>query len=149
MGQQALARVDGSSTGWQEGDVAAWPCTAVVGWGADGRLMRPDRISRSAVLTFLAEHSIAAVSFDVHGHGDSEPCEGARGRHSIRSLHHLLDDARAHIEHVVLPLLDQGGGSARAEHFLMGSSMGGLVVRAWGVWCASNAVQAASPLEPL
>jgi alpha-beta hydrolase superfamily lysophospholipase len=66
------------------------------------------------------------VSYDAVGHGDSEPLEGP-WRYAIRSFDHLLDDAFQHLADVVEPFMEQHG-CAGGKIFLMGSSMGGLVV---------------------
>jgi alpha-beta hydrolase superfamily lysophospholipase len=87
----------------------------------------PNGCVSCAVLHFLASKGVAAVSYDAAGHGDSEPT-GGPWRYAVRSFDHLLDDAFQHLADVVGPFMEQHN-CAGGKIFLMGSSMGGLVVR--------------------
>ena len=77
----------------------------------------------SAVFEFLASKNIATITFDVHGHGNSEP---STPRFAIQSFSDVISDAEQHAEEVLVPFCESKCPGAPV--FLMGSSMGALAV---------------------
>eukprot|EP00892_Ulva_mutabilis_P009446 jgi/Ulvmu1/6874/UM031_0079.1 len=70
---------------------------------------------------FLASKNIATATFDVHGHGHSEPKDP---RFAIRSFSDVVADALQHVERILIPFCKSK--CPEAPVFLMGSSMGAL-----------------------
>jgi alpha-beta hydrolase superfamily lysophospholipase len=80
----------------------------------------------AVVFKYLAtEAGIATLSFDVEGHGASDPQPPAP-RHAIKRFSHIVHDALLHIKSVLVPFCETNCNGAPV--FLMGSSMGALAV---------------------
>jgi Serine aminopeptidase, S33 len=86
---------------------------------------------RRAVFKRWAAAGVASASYDVHGHGRSEPKEDS-GRVTLRDFQHVVDDARQHLLEVAEPL--RAATCPHAPLFLCGASMGGGTVRRCR-WC--------------
>jgi Serine aminopeptidase, S33 len=85
-----------------------------------------------AVFKRWAAAGVASASYDVHGHGRSEPKEDS-GQVTLRDFQHVVDDARQHLFEVAEPL--RAATCPHAPLFLCGASMGGSTVRRCR-WCA-------------
>jgi alpha-beta hydrolase superfamily lysophospholipase len=78
----------------------------------------------------FAARGYAVFTFDVHGHGESEPLED-KERAAILKFSHLVDDAEQFLEEAVHPwVAKQSNNGSRVPVVVHGTSMGGLVVRA-------------------
>lgn len=75
---------------------------------------------------FFANHGFAVWTFDVHGHGASEPF-GERDRVAIRQFDHLVADCEQFMNEVVAPWVAELAPGTPV--ILNGTSMGGLAVR--------------------
>ena len=84
------------------------------------------RVVLGAVFKYLASKSIATLSFDAAGHGDSDP-QPPEPRHAIKRFSNVVNDALMHVKTVLLPFCQANCNGTPV--FLMGSSMGALAVR--------------------
>ena len=91
-------------------------------------MLRPDidQACTPAGHHFFANNGFAVWTFDVHGHGASEPF-GERDRVAIRQFDHLVDDCEQFLTEVVTPWADELAPGTPI--ILNGTSMGGLAVR--------------------
>ena len=80
----------------------------------------------SAVFKWLAQRGFAVCSYDIHGHGRSEPLDD-NSRTTFHDFNHVMDDAQQHLLQVAEPL--RQSKCPDAPLFLCGASLGGAVVR--------------------